>query len=103
MSNLHIRLNETDEKNLQFLKDNGYTNVSSLIKDLIEQKIKDAIEGIECDKESNSITMDKISVREKEIVVFGKVTAATREGMFRLIDEKRIDILPDHQGFVIRY
>ena len=77
--------------------------MSSLIKELLAQKAQDAKDGIERDKETKSITMNRISVRENEIVVFGKVTPATREGMIRLIDEKRIDILPDHQGFVIRY
>ena len=103
MSNLHIRLSELDEQRLQFLKGNGFTNVSSLIKELIAQKAHDIQDGIERDKETKSISMDRISVREKEIIVFGPVTPATREGMIRLIDEKRIEFLPDNKGFVIRY
>ena len=77
--------------------------MSSLSKELIAQKAQDAKDGIERDKQSKSITMNSVSVREKEIVVFGKVVPSTREGMSRLIDENTIEILPDNKGFVIRY
>ena len=103
MRTIQIRVNADDERNIKFLRQNGFENISDLIRDLIAQKVLDIQDGIERDKEENAVSMDRISVRENEIVVFGKVTPATREGMFRLIDEKRISILPDYKGFLLRY
>ena len=96
MSVKSFRAGHQDEENIRFLHHAGYS-IGEVIRKGISDKVRSIKEGIS----ENKIKMEGISIRENEIVAYGPIVPGTREGMLRLVNEKRISFLPDNKGFVI--
>ncbi|MFH1934455.1 MAG: hypothetical protein ABIN18_23140 [Pseudomonadota bacterium] len=93
MPNLHIRLSELDEQRLQFLKDNGFKNVSELIKELIALKV----ENIQNDVDNQDLISPTGHVAydalKKELVIYEYRVNASQPGMFfDLIESGKIRV-----------
>ena len=93
MATIQIRLNETDKSNIQFLRQNGYPNVSSLIKDLIEQKIYNIKNDIDNEELISSHGCVRYDRQNKELIIYDYRISTDQIGMyFDLIEPGKIRV-----------
>ena len=93
MATIQIRLTETDQQNIQFLRQSGYPNISVLIRELIAQKvhgIKNDIDNQDLISSNGYVGYDRL---KKELVVRDYRITTDQIGMlFNLIEPGKIRV-----------